>query len=54
MGLWMSLECKVALITGASSGIIRATEIELAKNGVDVVINYFHSQDGAESFNPFK
>ena len=36
MGLWMSLEGKVALITGTSSEIDRATEIKLAKNGAKI------------------
>lgn len=41
----MILEGKVALIAGASSGISRAMEIELVKNGADVIINYFYSQE---------
>ncbi len=44
----MELKGKVALITGASSGIGQATAIELAKNGADIVVNYCHSLEGAE------
>ena len=32
---------KVALVTGASSGIGRATAIEFARNGYDVIIDYW-------------
>ena len=38
---------KIALITGASRGIGKAIAIELAKNKVDIVINY--NKDGEES-----
>lgn len=38
---------KVALVTGSSRGIGRATIIELAKNGYDVVINYNNSEKEA-------
>ena len=42
------LEGKVALITGSDSGIGQATAVEFAKEGADIVVNYFHDADGAE------
>jgi len=38
---------KVALITGASSGIGYSTALLFAKKGYDVVIHYFHGEDRA-------
>jgi 3-oxoacyl-[acyl-carrier protein] reductase len=39
---------KIALITGGSSGIGKAIAIELAKNGIEVIINFSKSKDKAE------
>lgn len=39
---------KVALITGSDSGIGRATAIEFAREGADVVVNYLEDEEGAE------
>jgi len=39
---------KVALITGASSGIGRATSLLLAKEGADVALNYLTMPESAE------
>lgn len=41
------LKDKVALVTGSDSGIGRATAIELGRQGADVVITYYHDEDGA-------
>ncbi|MBA3425200.1 MAG: SDR family oxidoreductase [Rubrobacter sp.] len=43
------LEGKVALITGSDSGIGQASAIEFAREGADVVINYLHDKEGAET-----
>ncbi len=39
---------KVALITGADSGIGRATAVEFAREGANVVVNYLDDEQGAE------
>jgi 3-oxoacyl-[acyl-carrier protein] reductase len=42
------LQGKTAIVTGASRGIGKATAIELARNGANVVVNYAGSQGKAE------
>jgi L-rhamnose 1-dehydrogenase len=41
----MLLEGKVAIVTGASRGIGRATAVELARHGANVVINHYEPAD---------
>jgi glucose 1-dehydrogenase len=41
------LQGELALVTGADSGIGQAIALAFAKEGADVVITYFHDQDGA-------
>jgi 3-oxoacyl-[acyl-carrier protein] reductase len=48
MNNYWNLKDKVALVTGASSGIGAATASVLADLGARVAIGYFHNQKGAE------
>jgi 3-oxoacyl-[acyl-carrier protein] reductase len=43
----MSDAKRVALVTGSATGIGRATAIELARHGYDVIVNYSRSADAA-------
>jgi 3-oxoacyl-[acyl-carrier protein] reductase len=44
----MKLSGKVALVTGASSGIGLETAIEFGNQGADVIANYFRNKEAAE------
>src|ERR1700737_382851 len=44
----MLLDQKVAIVTGADSGIGRGIAIQFAKEGAAVVVNYAHSRDKTE------
>lgn len=43
----------VCLVTGSSRGIGKSTIIEMAKNGLDVVINYYHHEKEAVELKEF-
>ncbi len=45
----MSLEGKVALITGANRGIGEGCALELARRGADIAVNYRHHGEEAEA-----
>lgn len=44
----MNVEGKVAVVTGAGTGVGRATALNLARKGCSVLINYSRSKDEAE------
>jgi 3-oxoacyl-[acyl-carrier protein] reductase len=44
----LSLEGRIAVVTGASRGIGKAIAVELAKRGAGVIVNYLHSETAAE------
>ncbi|MAI79724.1 MAG: oxidoreductase [Deltaproteobacteria bacterium] len=44
----MKIEGKAAIVTGAGTGVGRATALQLAGEGCSVIVNYSRSQDAAE------
>lgn len=47
MAIQVDLRGKIAVVTGASSGIGRAAAVALARNGAAVVVNFFNNEPGA-------
>jgi 3-oxoacyl-[acyl-carrier protein] reductase len=45
----LSLENRIAVVTGASRGIGKAIALELAKRGASIVVNYISSSDAADA-----
>jgi 3-oxoacyl-[acyl-carrier protein] reductase len=45
----LSLENRIAVVTGASRGIGKAIALELANRGASVIVNYVYSSDAAEA-----
>jgi 3-oxoacyl-[acyl-carrier protein] reductase len=45
----MTTTTRAAIVTGASSGIGAAVALELARRGVDVLVNYVQNRAGAET-----
>ena len=44
----MSLEGKLALVTGGGRGIGRAIALKLASQGADIIVDFFRRRDAAE------
>jgi 3-oxoacyl-[acyl-carrier protein] reductase len=49
----MNFEGRVALVTGSSRGIGKATIVELAKNKCNVIINYVNSEEEANALKKY-
>ncbi|MFF4593505.1 SDR family NAD(P)-dependent oxidoreductase [Amycolatopsis sp. NPDC001319] len=45
----ISLQDKVALVTGGSRGVGRGIALRLARDGADIAFSYVNSKDQAES-----
>ena len=45
----MELKHKAAIVTGAGTGVGRATALALAERGCSVIVNYSRSRDGADA-----
>jgi enoyl-[acyl-carrier protein] reductase III len=44
----VSLEGKLALVTGSGRGIGRAIALKLASQGSDIIVNFFRRRENAE------